>query len=68
MDHVCEVLSVSQRLTCQVLDQPRSTQRHVRKVPEEKEQLVKRIVTLSMNTHESVYAYTWHAGLDLRMF
>ena len=47
MNHVCEVLSVSQRRACQVLGQPRSTQRHVQKVPEDEEQLVKRIVSLA---------------------
>jgi transposase InsO family protein len=40
-------MGVSQRRACQVLGQPRSTQRHVRKVPEDEEQLVERIVSLA---------------------
>ena len=40
-------MGVSQRRACQVLGQPRSTQRHVRKVPEDEEPLVERIVSLA---------------------
>ena len=40
-------MGVSQRRACQVLGQPRSTQRHVRKVPEDEEQLLERIVSLA---------------------
>lgn len=47
MDHVCETMGISQRKACQVLGQPRSTQRHVRKVPEDEEQIVGRIVSLA---------------------
>lgn len=43
---MCETMGVSQRRTCQVLGQPRSNQRHVRKVPEDEEPLVERIVSL----------------------
>lgn len=38
-------MGVSQRRACLVLGQPRSTQRHVRKVPEDEEKLVEQIVT-----------------------
>ncbi len=47
MDHVCKALDVSQRRACQVLGQPRSTQRHIRKVAEDEERLVERVVTLA---------------------
>ena len=47
VDHVCEELGVSQRRACQVLGQPRSTQRHVRKVPEDEEPLVERVAELA---------------------
>jgi putative transposase len=40
-------MGVSQRRACQVLGQPRSTQRHVRKVPDDEERLVERIVSLA---------------------
>jgi len=40
-------LSVSQRRACKVLGQPLSTQRHIRKVPEDEERLVERIVDLA---------------------
>ena len=45
--HVCERLKVSQRRACKVLDQPRSTQRHIREMPEGEERLVERIVALA---------------------
>jgi putative transposase len=44
---VCETMGVSQRRACQVLGQPRSTQRHIRKVPDDEERLVERIVSLA---------------------
>jgi len=44
---VCEKLKVSQRRACKVLGQPRSTQRHIRKMPEHEERLVERIITLA---------------------
>ncbi len=47
MDHVCEVLGVSERRACQVLGQPRSTQRHVRKVPEDEELLAEQVIALA---------------------
>jgi len=40
-------MGVSERRTCQVLGQPRSTQRHVRKIPEDEERLVGQIVSLA---------------------
>jgi transposase InsO family protein len=40
-------MGVSQRRACQVLGQPRSTQRHLRKAPEDEEQLVGRVVSLA---------------------
>ena len=47
VDHVCETMGVSQRRACQVLGQTRSTQRHIRKVPDDEERLVERIVSLA---------------------
>ena len=47
MDHVCEVMGVSERRACQVLSQPRSTQRHTRKVPEDEERLTEQVVSLA---------------------
>jgi len=41
------VLGVSQRRACQVLDQPRSTQRNVRKTPEDEDQLVEHIIAFA---------------------
>jgi len=40
-------MEVSERRACQVLGQSRSTQRHVRKVPEDEELLTEQIVTLA---------------------
>jgi putative transposase len=40
-------MGVSQRRACQVLGQPRTTQRHVRKVPDDEDPLVERIVSLA---------------------
>ena len=47
MDHVCKVMGVSERRACQVLGQPRSTQRHVRKVPEDEELLAEQVIALA---------------------
>ena len=47
MDHVCEVMGVSERRACQVLDQARSSQRHIRKVPEDEERLTEQVVSLA---------------------
>jgi putative transposase len=47
VDHVCEVMEVSERRACQVLGQPRSTQRHVRKVPEDEELLAEQVIALA---------------------
>ncbi len=44
---MCEKLKVSQRRACKVLGQPRSTQRHRRKTPEDEKRLVERIVVLA---------------------
>jgi putative transposase len=44
---VCKKLRVSQRRACRVLDQPLSTQRHIRKVPEDEERLVEQIIILA---------------------
>ena len=55
VDHVCEKLSVSQWRACQLLGQPRATQRHIRKIPEDEERLVERIVTLA--GQEGRYGY-----------
>ena len=40
-------MGVSERRACQVLGQPRSTQRHVRKIPDDEERLVGQIVGLA---------------------
>jgi len=40
-------MGVSERRACQVLSQPRSTQRHVRKVPEDEELLVEQVIALA---------------------
>ncbi|MFC2167193.1 IS3 family transposase [Acidobacteriota bacterium] len=47
VNHVCKVLAVSQRRACQVLGQPQSTQRHIRKVPEDEDRLVEHIIALA---------------------
>ncbi|NIM90213.1 MAG: IS3 family transposase [Candidatus Aminicenantes bacterium] len=47
VSHVCKVLAVSERKACQVLGQPRSTQRHVRKIPEDEDRLVERVIALA---------------------
>jgi IS30 family transposase len=40
-------MGISERRACQVLDQPRSTQRHVLKIPDDEERLVGQIVSLA---------------------
>lgn len=57
VDHVCEVMGVSQCRACKILGQPRSTQRHVRRVPEDEERLVERIVALASKYGR--YGYRW---------
>lgn len=47
MNHVCQVLGVSERRACQVLGQARSTQRHCRDVSDDEVRLVKRIIELA---------------------
>ena len=44
---MCEALDVSQRRACTVLGHPRSTQRHIRKIPEDEERLMERVVALA---------------------
>ena len=44
---MCETMGVSQRRACHVLGQPRSTQRHIRTVPDDEERLVERIVSFA---------------------
>ena len=47
VSHVCRVLEVSERRACRVLSQARSTQRCVRKIPDDEERLVVRITALA---------------------
>ena len=47
MDQVREKLGVSQRRACQVLGQPRSTQRRARYVPDDEPRLVKMMIELA---------------------
>ena len=47
MEHVCEVMGVSERRACQALDQPRSTQRHKQKIPDDEDLLANQIVSLA---------------------
>lgn len=53
--HVCQELKVSQRRACQVIKQPRTTQRHSPHIPEEEEQLIARIIELA--TQYGRYGY-----------
>lgn len=46
---------MSQRRACKVLGQPRSTQRHIRKIPEDEERLVER--TVSLGSQFGRYSY-----------
>ena len=47
MKHVCQILRVSERRACQVLGQPRSTQRHRALPPSDEPPLVTRTVQLA---------------------
>ncbi len=47
VERVCEELEVSQRRACQVLTQPRATQRYVQQHDLERESLAKRIIELA---------------------
>ena len=47
VDRIMEVLQASERRTCRVLEQPRSTQRHIRKVNVEGDRLMARITELA---------------------
>ena len=55
VDHVRKKLSTSERRACKVLGQPLSTQRHIRKAPEDEERLVGRIIDLA--TQYGRYGY-----------
>jgi len=55
VDHVRKKLSASERRACKVLGQPLSTQRHIRKAPEDEERLVGRIIDLA--TQYGRYGY-----------
>lgn len=54
-------LKVSERRACKVLDQPRSTQRHVPRVSDDEEALVKRIIELAEQYGR--YGYRMITGL-----
>ena len=55
MEHVCQMLSVSERRACKVLSQARATQRHVQHIPSDEEQLRTRIIELA--TRYGRYGY-----------
>ena len=55
MDHVRHHLEVSERRACRVLDQPRSTHRHPRSVPDDESRLVARLTELA--TQYGRYGY-----------
>jgi len=55
VNHVRKALSVSERRVCKVLGQPLSTHRHIRKIPEDEEKLVSRIIDLA--TQYGRYGY-----------
>jgi len=55
VDHVCQELKVSQRRACQVIKQPRTTQRYSSHIPGEEEQLIARIIELA--TQYGRYGY-----------
>lgn len=46
VEHVQEACSISERRACEVLDQPRSTQRYVPTVKEDESRLISRILEL----------------------
>jgi len=52
---ICRILSVSERRACKVLSQARATQRHVRHISSEEEQLRNHIVELA--SHYGRYGY-----------
>jgi len=47
VDFICDKLRVSQRRACQVLGQPRTTQRHKVRLPSDEKQLTQDIITLA---------------------
>lgn len=47
VEHVCDVMGISERRACRAVGQPRSTQRHERKVSDDEERLVGQIVRLA---------------------
>ena len=47
VSHVCSILKVSERRACRILGQARSTQRCVRKIPDDEERLVASITALA---------------------
>lgn len=47
INHERKTLGASERRACKVLSQPFSTQRHLRKIPEDEERLVERIIDLA---------------------
>ena len=63
---VCRKLGVSERRACRVLDQPRSTQRHVPKVREDEPMLTRRIVELASEYgrygYRRITAMLWREG------
>jgi transposase InsO family protein len=59
--HVRQRLGISERRACRVLNQPRSTQRHSRHVPEEESRLVIRMIQLA--TQYGRYGYRRIAAL-----
>lgn len=55
MEHVCDVMGISERRACRAIGQPRSTQRHERKVPDDEERFVGQIIRLA--TQYGRYGY-----------
>ena len=55
MEHVLDEMDVPERRACRALGQPRSTQRHTRKVPDDEPRLVEQIVALA--TRYGRYGY-----------
>ena len=52
---MCDVMGISERRACRAIGQPRSTQRHERKVPDDEERLTNQIVGLA--TRYGRYSY-----------
>jgi putative transposase len=52
---VCDVMGISERRACRAIGQPRSTQRHERKVPDDEERLIGQIIRLA--TQYGRYGY-----------